>query len=155
MVAMFLLLVAGVLHQHGHAVLFDAVEVDLTCLLYCALFIVLYARSTEGKVDGEDGLRPVHQEEWGVPCGRTDLGPDTLDHVRELHYPPGGIGRRVIKDEVFHGLQNHLVGTFDLVVAAWMCHRRVVDVDKVVLAKVPKVCPVKAEPRSVTILWGP
>jgi hypothetical protein len=55
-VATQLLLVTGVLHECGPTVLFETVEVDLARLFRRALFIVLDARSVEGKVGGEDGL---------------------------------------------------------------------------------------------------
>jgi hypothetical protein len=54
---------AGVPHQCGHAVLLNAVEIDLVCLFCCAFFVVLDAWGTEGKVSWEDSLRPVYQEE--------------------------------------------------------------------------------------------
>jgi hypothetical protein len=40
-----------------------AVEVDLACLLGCALLVLLDAWGTRGQVYGEDDLRPIYQEE--------------------------------------------------------------------------------------------
>jgi hypothetical protein len=46
-------------HQRGHAVFLNIVEVDLLCLLGCALFLLLDVWSTKVKVYGEDNLRPI------------------------------------------------------------------------------------------------
>jgi hypothetical protein len=39
---------------------------------------------------------------------------------------------------VLKSLEHHAVGSFDLAVALWVGDRGVVDIDKVVLAKVPE-----------------
>jgi hypothetical protein len=51
---------------------------------------------------------------------------------------PGGIVGGVIVDTVLESLEHHAVGSFDLAVTPWVGDRGVVDVDEVVLAKVPE-----------------
>jgi hypothetical protein len=66
--------------------------------------------------------------------------------MRKLCEPSGHVLRSVVEDAVFDGLKYHAIGSLDLAVAAWMGHRGVVDVDEVVLAKVPEVRPCKGLP---------
>jgi hypothetical protein len=46
----------------------------------------------------------------------------------------GGVGVHT----VFESLEHHVVGFFNLTVAPWMGDQGVVDIDKIVLAKVPE-----------------
>jgi hypothetical protein len=71
-------------HERGNTVFFEAVKVDIACLLDRAFFVVLDARSSDGKVGWKDGLQPIDQEKWRVPRGRADLGPEALDDMRKL-----------------------------------------------------------------------
>jgi hypothetical protein len=100
---------------------------------------VLDARGTKGYVGWENRLRPVHQEEGQLSRDRVDLGLETPDDVRQICEPSGRILRSVVEDAVFDGLKYHAICSLDLAVAPWMGHRRVVDVDETILAKVPKV----------------
>jgi hypothetical protein len=68
---------------------------------------------------------------------------ETPDDVRQLYEPRGRVLQSVVEDAVFDGLKNHAICSLDLVVTPWMGHRRVVDVDEAVLAKVPEVRPCK------------
>jgi hypothetical protein len=45
---------------------FNAIKVNLARLLDWPFFVVLGVRGTKSKVGREDGLRPIHQEEWGI-----------------------------------------------------------------------------------------
>jgi hypothetical protein len=47
--------------------------------------------------------------------------------------------RGVGEDAVFDAMKHHAVCSLDLVVAAWMGHRGVVDVDEAVLADVLEI----------------
>jgi hypothetical protein len=51
-----------VVHERGNTVFFEAVKVDIACLLDRAFFVVLDARSSDGKVGWKDGLQPIDQE---------------------------------------------------------------------------------------------
>jgi hypothetical protein len=50
----------------------------------------------------------------------------------------GGVVGGIVVDAVFEVLKDHAIGTFDLAVAPRVGDRRVVDVDSVYLAKIPK-----------------
>jgi hypothetical protein len=54
-----------------------------------------------------------------------------------------------VNDTIFDSLENHVVGTFDLTVAPRLSDRRVVDVDRVVLTKIPKGGPYEGRPDRV------
>jgi hypothetical protein len=62
--------------------------------------------------------------------------------------------RSIVEDAVFDGLKHHVICSLDLAIALRVGHRGVVDVDEAVLEKSQKSDPVKAFPRSVTILLG-
>jgi hypothetical protein len=55
--------------------------------------------------------------------------------------------RSIVEDIVFDALKYHAICSLDLVVALWMGHRGVVDVDEAVLAEVPEVRPYKSLPQ--------
>jgi hypothetical protein len=74
--------------------------------------------------------------------------------MRQLCVPSDRVLRGVVEDAVFDGLKHHAICLFDLAVAPWVGHQRVVDADEAVLVEIEKSDPVKAFPRSVTILLG-
>jgi hypothetical protein len=74
--------------------------------------------------------------------------------MQELCKPPGGVLGSVVEDAVLDALKYHAICTFNLVVAASVRHRSVIDVDEAVLSNNQKSDPVKVEPRSATILLG-
>jgi hypothetical protein len=59
--------------------------------------------------------------------------------MRQLCMPPGRVLRSVIEDAIFDGLEHHAICSLDLAIAPWVGHLGVVDVDEVVLAKIPEV----------------
>ena len=67
--------------------------------------------------------------------------------MRKLGEPPSGVRRRIVKDAIFHGLEDHAIGPLDLSIAPWVRQRGVVDVNEVVLAKVPKLGTRKCGPK--------
>jgi hypothetical protein len=50
----------------------------------------------------------------------------------------GGVIGGVVVDTVFECLEHHAVGSLNLAVALWVGDRGVVDVDEVILGKVPE-----------------
>jgi hypothetical protein len=50
----------------------------------------------------------------------------------------GGVVGGVVVDTIFKNLEDHAVGSFNLAVAPGVGDRGVVDVDSVILAKIPK-----------------
>jgi hypothetical protein len=58
--------------------------------------------------------------------------------VEQLSQPSGGVLGGIVKDAVFDALKHHVVRSLDLAVAARV-HRRVVDIDEAILAKILEV----------------
>jgi hypothetical protein len=124
-------------------VFLDAVKVDLVCFFGRSFLVVLDVRGTKGYVIWENRLRPAYQEEGWVSGDRADLGSETPDDMWQLCIPSGRILRSFVEDVVFDGLEHHAIGSLDLAVAPWVGHRRVVDIDEAVLAKIPELRPCK------------
>jgi hypothetical protein len=75
MITLKLLVVTGLSHDNIRSLFFEAVKVDVACLLGLSFLIELDVWSSKGDIGGYHIFRSVDQKEGRKTSGGADLGP--------------------------------------------------------------------------------
>ena len=88
------------------------------------------------EIEGQHCFSSVGQEEGCEPCGSVRGHTQALEDHWDLYNPSPDVLIESVEDARLKPLEDHAIGTFDLLISSWMSDRSPVDPDTVSVTKV-------------------